>query len=102
MRLGGPTRDEESARQASLRQRAIEEHFTHQQRSTIANACRVALEAFRGDVKTLREVAAAIRRGETSPMFAEGEPGAKAVDRLAEQFERQIKETEDIYLMFEE
>lgn len=53
------------------------------------NVLTIYRERMQGNAKELRQIAAALRAGEPVPMFAEGESGARAADRLAEQFERQ-------------
>jgi len=64
------------------------------QANTLINALRVARDRFIEDAKVMRDQAAALRAGQPGGLFADGEPGARAADRLAAQFDRQVKETE--------
>lgn len=61
--------------------------------STISNGLSIAAEKFGEHADMFRQIAASIRAGEEVSMFAEGEAGAVAADRLAEQFDRQHKDT---------
>lgn len=76
-------------------------HLDERQRSTIVHGLRVAAERFEEDAKTLRAVSADLRVGKTHQPFADGEPGARATDRLAETFERQVRETVEMINLFE-
>lgn len=59
----------------------------------ITNALRVAAEQFDADAEEFAKVAAYIRAGNNYPMFAPGEAGAVAADRLEAQFKRQRDES---------
>jgi len=63
---------------------------------TLRNALRVARECFVDDAKVMRQQAAALRAGAPGGLFADGEPGALACDRLAAQFDRQIANTDEL------
>jgi hypothetical protein len=70
--------------------------------STLENALRVTREEYGKYAATFREQAHACRSGSPTGMFAEGEDGARAADRLAEQFDRQVAEVEAIETLIEE
>ena len=59
--------------------------------STLVNALGVAAERFTESAAEFHKLAAHLRAGGEFPMFAPGEAGARAADRLAEQFESQTK-----------
>ena len=67
----------------------MNEEFTYQEMSTIENALRVAFDHYGKASEEFAEVARALRAGDEVPMFASGEAGAVAADRLREQFESQ-------------
>ena len=90
-------RVEEDERKAAHLRQALEPS----EMSTVANALRVAADRFRQDAKDLRNIAAELRAGKPIGMFANGESGARGADRLAEQFERQEKDSLELYQRFE-
>lgn len=53
------------------------------------NVLTVYREKMQENAAEFRKIAAHLRAGNSFPLFAEGEGGARAADRLAEQFERQ-------------
>ncbi len=69
------------------------EHEEH----VITNALQVAAERFDDDAKQFRNLAAYLRAGNEYPMFAPGEQGAVVAERTAEQFERQAKESRELW-----
>lgn len=64
--------------------------------STVTNALMVAAERFDGHVKDFTELAAQLRAGFTLPLWAQGEIGAIAAERMATQFQRQAADTRRI------
>ena len=69
---------------------------THRDQVTLTHGLRIAADKFERDAALGRETAAVLRAGEKIPMFAEGEAGARAAEALAEQFERQVRETRSL------
>ncbi len=67
--------------------------LSSEEKRTIDRALRIATEKFDEDAKVFRTIAKAIRSGKGHPMFAPGEAGAEAADRLAEDFERSATDT---------
>lgn len=70
--------------------------FNGDEWETIRHALDVAGNRYAEDAKVLRQSAEAIRAGETVFPFAPGEDGARAADRLADQFERQKREVDEL------
>lgn len=76
--------------------------FDTDQLHTVVHALQIAARTFREDQSNMEKVAVAIRAGQAVPMFAEGENGAVAADRLAGQFYRQATDCEDLLDVIEE
>ncbi len=66
------------------------------QSSTLHNMMTTAKEEYQKHADTFRQQAAAIRGGAPGGFFADGEPGARAADRLAEQFDRQVVDAQKL------
>lgn len=89
------------AADAMKRFREIREKLTPQERSTIWNALRIASEEYEKSMKEMQRVAAALRAGENVAMFVTGEAGARGADRLAAQFQSQMKDAQGLIDFFE-
>ena len=76
--------------------------LTDSQEETLKNALRVAAEQFDKDAAEFKKTAAYIRAGNDFPMFAKGEDGAVAAERLEAQFVRQAKEAREMLAMAED
>jgi hypothetical protein len=77
-------------------------HDFSEESSAITNALNIAREKFDEHAKTMHEIASALRNGQEVAMFAPGEGGAIAADRLAAQFERQSEEARTLYHLLSE
>lgn len=101
------TREEDDRRnvermQASQRRdRLLHEALDMQERSTIWSALSLAAGQYDESAGEFHRLAAALRRGESFPMFADGEPGALGAERLAAQFEMQAKDARALIDKFE-
>jgi hypothetical protein len=71
-------------------------NFDTHEMDILGNALHVAARKYRQDQENMVQIATAIRQGQTVPMFAEGENGVRAADRLANQFSRQVEDVEAI------
>jgi hypothetical protein len=71
------------------------------ERWTVLNALTTAREVYKGHAALMRDQAARLRRGEVIGLWAEGEAGAVAADRMAEQFESQVLSSEAVYDLVE-
>lgn len=76
-------------------------YLTTAQISESVNCFRVAAERFAEHGQEFAKVARYIRAGNHYPMFAEGEVGAVAADRLAEQFGQQAQQARQLAELFE-
>ncbi len=94
-------RAEERCTAAIKRYNMLRESLTDQERCTVWNALRLASQQYEESAAEFRKLAALLRRGESYPMFADGEPGALAADRLAAQFDRQLKDSQELIDRFE-
>lgn len=94
-------RNVERVRAENKRDNALCEAVTLQERSTIWNALSIAARTFEEDIANLRKVADELRAGGEVTMFARGESGARAADRLIAQFEQQLKDTRALIERFE-
>jgi hypothetical protein len=70
-----------------LREMMQEDH-----RSAIVNALYLTVETFRSYNVEMEKVATCLRAGSKVAMFADGEPGARAADAMAENFIRRANE----------
>jgi alkylation response protein AidB-like acyl-CoA dehydrogenase len=62
----------------------------------IFNILPVYIERMYEDEEQMRQIAEAIRQGQKVPLFALGEAGASAADRLAQQFASQRERAEQL------
>lgn len=76
--------------------------LSNNQLSTLRNALTVSAQRFDEDAEQFREVAKALRAGEKVAMFADGEPGARAADRLTTQFVQQAADTRALLEMVQD
>lgn len=72
----------------------MSEEFTLHELRTIENALQVAFDHYGKASEEFASVADALRAGADVPMFASGEAGAVAADRLRDQFESQRDDCE--------
>lgn len=70
--------------------------LTDSQQETLKAALRLAAEQFDKDAAAFAEVSAHIRNGGVFPMFATGDDGAVAADRLEVQFGRLAREAREL------
>ena len=68
--------------------------------STVSNGLSIVAKEFDHHVEEFREIAKALRSGEQVALFAPGENGAKAADRLAEQFTQQRDDSRRLAELF--
>jgi|GEM_PF-6743166 len=69
---------------------------------TIKHALEVAANRLNDDAKEFEKLAAHLRAGNSYPMFADGEPGAIAAERIAQQFKKQAAECRAVLNNMEE
>jgi hypothetical protein len=79
--------------------RSIE--LSDRETQTIVSALHLAARQYRESAAEFAKVAAHVRAGNAFSMFAEGEPGALAADRLAEQFTSQAEDATALAERFE-
>ena len=63
--------------------------FERHEMFTIEGALSVALEEYKKNREQFLALADRLRAGESFPLFADGEDGARAAERLAQRFEQQ-------------
>lgn len=99
--LNEQTRAEARMQASMRRQKLISEAFTENERSTLVNVCHVAAERFKEDAAEFRKVATHLKNGGSLPMWARGEAGVHAAERLVAQFEKQEAEARELMEWFE-
>lgn len=66
-------------------------------------AMRAGMDTFRQHAHQMQQMASFLREGgDGGDLWAPGENGARAADRMAEQFNRQVEETERLILAIED
>lgn len=66
--------------------------LSESQRTLLGSALTLAAEKYDENAAVFVKLAADLRAGGEHPMFARGEAGARAADRLADQFRHQAKD----------
>ncbi len=80
----------------------LNEALNSEDRNVICAALRLAAAQYLENKKVMLNIASILRDGGEAPMFASGETGARAADRLAEQFDRQHDDADKLLEKLEE